>query len=105
MSTSLGIIQLAVIMERFTIHKLYNIQAGQYIYQVSLYSAGESYQVEAGVLGPSGLVWLCGQSAALCDLSVLSWFLEQKEQMCWDLQFGNEQTGRGSLFQDLQMPL
>ncbi len=51
MSTSLnicGIIQLAVIMERFTIHKLHNIQAGQYIYLVSLYSAGESYQVEAG---------------------------------------------------------
>ena len=89
--------------------EVYNTQVTQYtswsVYQVSLYSAGESHQVEAGVLGPHGLAWLCGQSTALCDLSVLNWFLEQKEQMCWNLQFGNEQPGRGSLFQDLQMPL
>ena len=49
--------------------------------------------------------WLCGQRTALCDLSVLSWSLKQKEQMCWNLQFGNEQPGCESLFRDLQMPL
>ena len=41
-------------------------------------------------IGPSAQGWLCGQRTALCDLSVLSWCVEQKEQMCWNLQFGNE---------------